>query len=69
MKTAEIKKALQSKGPIPPEVLQLSATVLVEIIKALFEGRKNLRERVQLLEGICKLQAEQLAKIEKQLAL
>lgn len=67
MKPSEIKKHLESAKPIPPELVNAGATVLVEVIKQLFNGRGLLRKRVEQLETVCKLQAEQIAKIEKQL--
>jgi len=67
MKPEEIKKHLASAKPLPPGVIEAGATVLVEVIKQLFNGRGLLRKRVEQLETVCKLQAEQIAKIEKQL--
>lgn len=66
MKPSEIKKHLAGGKPLPPEVFEAGATVLVEVIKQLFNGRGLLRKRVEQIETVCKLQAEQIAKLEKQ---
>jgi hypothetical protein len=38
--------------PIPPEIIKLGATTLLEVIKLAFQSRGMLRQRVTVLEGI-----------------
>ena len=62
----QIEFAAENKKPVPPEVIEAGAVVLLEVIKQLFAGRKTLRKRVEVLEAVVSLQAEQIAKISKQ---
>lgn len=49
---------LKSGLPIPPEIIKLGATTLLEVIKLAFQSRGMLRQRVTVLEGIIEAQAE-----------
>jgi len=50
--------------PMPPEIIKLGATTLLEVIKLAFQSRGMLRQRVTVLEKIVEAQAELNAKQE-----